>query len=81
MKAMSLADQLLFQFTKVVDLTVKDDPQRPVFVTHRLFGSDREINDGEAAVPEPDPAGKVNPLGISPPVSKNRGHLSDQSRN
>src|SRR5207253_390827 len=45
----------------IVNLTIEHEPQRSVFVTHRLARRLREIDDRQATVPQPNPAILRNP--------------------
>src|SRR5437867_4070630 len=47
LKDMTLADQFLAQLAEVVDLSVEDDPDRPIFVGDRLVAS-YEIDDRQS---------------------------------
>src|SRR5271165_5128078 len=60
-EAVTAGDQTLTQGSVIVDLAVKHDPDRAVFVTDRLMASDK-INDAEAAHAQPNAALHVSPL-------------------
>jgi len=64
---------------KVVDLSIKDNPDRPVVIAHRLVGGRAEIDDGQTAVPEPDMIPYKDALVIRASMRQGLGHSSDRA--
>ena len=58
---MLTALQLRPEFEIVVDLAIEGDPNRPVFIGHRLAAVRREIDDAQATVTEADISSRLDP--------------------
>ena len=71
---MPLGHQVLTDLLKIVDLAVEDDPDRFIFVAHRLVPG-RAIDDAEPPVPEPDMLIKENVLDRPDPGGTSPGSL------
>src|SRR5439155_6025049 len=69
-KPVSLALEVGPQISVIVDLAVKDDIDRAVFVRHRLSASGREIYQRQAAVDQLTESILVMPVSIRPAVSQ-----------
>ena len=69
--------QLLAQLAEVVDLAVEDQPERSVFVRHRLAGRVAQVDDGEAPVAEARGPVQMQALPVGPTVGQGGGHGSD----
>ena len=70
--------QLLAKLRVVVDLSVENEPDRPVLVGHGLAARLGEIDDGESTVPEPDGDARavleVDAGPVGSPVGHDAGH-------
>ena len=77
-KAVPFLLQILPQFLKIVDFSIKNKPERAVFIAHGLTALFAQINNGEAAVGQRDAVCTVYPLLIRPTVCKLSGHFFDQ---
>ena len=77
-KDMSQRRQFGHQLREIVDLAVEDDADRMVFVEERLVTA-RKINDGQPAMPQPDPRRKIKPVAVGATMRENIGHATEQA--
>ena len=75
---MSQRRQFGHQLREIVDLAVEDDADRMVFVEERLVTA-RKINDGQPAMPQPDPRRKIKPVAVGATMRENSGHATEQA--
>ena len=64
----------------VVDLAVEDQPQRAIFVAHRLVTCGAEVENGQAAEAERDAALQVLTVIVGAAVHQRAVHCSDVAR-
>jgi hypothetical protein len=76
---MPFSRQFFAEFDKIVDLAVKDQPERAVFVCHRLETVGRQVDDGEPPVDKPGASADMRALAIGPPVSEPLRHGCKES--
>jgi hypothetical protein len=50
----TVLDQFGTNFGVIVNFTIEGEPQGPIRIAHGLCGGFRQIDDGQAPVPEPD---------------------------
>ena len=65
---------------EIVDLSIKGDPQSPIFVGHRLTTTFSQVDDGKAAVAESGLSIGPEPIGVGPSVSHHITHATHQIR-
>src|SRR5580692_4397056 len=75
-KAMTATFKLLAQLRKVIDFSVKNDPQARVFVVNRLSPAGK-VNDTQAAHPESYGALRVDALVVRTAVNNGLTHPAD----
>src|SRR5690606_32817563 len=63
------------QIAMVVDLTVEDDPDRPVFVGHRLPAAG-QVDDGQTPMAERDPLVVVEAVAVGAPMGDGLVHAA-----
>src|SRR5262245_26483400 len=78
-KAVSGRTQFTAQSQVVIDLAVEDNPDGFVLVGHWLGGSGAEVDDGEAAVRQPDSPIRGDPVGATVRATMHHGvaHLGE----
>jgi hypothetical protein len=69
--------KLCHQWLKIIDFTVVDDANRPVFIVERLI-TRREVDDRESAVSEPNPWRKMKAVAVRSAMVENIGHPAKQ---
>jgi len=70
------AGQLRSQFLKIIDFSVIGDNELTVLSHHRLVSCRGKIDDGEAAMPEPNKAVGEETLAVRASMRNGRGHFS-----
>jgi hypothetical protein len=67
-KTVALVPQGFPQFKKIIDLPVKNQLERPLFVGQGLSALFGEVDNGETAMPQSDPFGSENSALVRSPV-------------
>ena len=65
------------QRLEIINLAVEHDADRAVFVEQRLIAA-RQVDDGEAAMPEPDPGRMIKPVPVRATMGEQTGHPMQQ---
>jgi len=73
-EGMAGAEEILPEFTVVVDLPIEDEPEGFVLIGHGLGGQIREVDDGEAAVGKADRTSEVGTFAVRATVSEAGRH-------
>ena len=79
-KGMASARELRTQLLKIEDFAVENKGIPAVGGRHRLSSERRQIDDGEAPVPEPNRAVDVLPLTVRTTMGDGIGHRLDANR-
>jgi hypothetical protein len=66
--------EIVAQLLEVIDLPVENDPDRPVFIAHRLVGNCTEIDDRQATVAKPDVSAAPYAFTVRTTMSQRGGH-------
>src|SRR5271169_737025 len=77
-KDMTEGRELGHQRLEIVDLAVVDDANRMVLIIDRLIAPS-QIDDGEPAVPEPDPRRIVETIAVRATMAENVSHATEQA--
>jgi hypothetical protein len=79
LEAVAAPLELGAQLVEIVDLAVEDHRHRPVFIEHGLVAGG-EVDDGQPAVTQPDPAPEMHAVGVGASMRHHGGHAPDQLR-
>jgi hypothetical protein len=78
-ECMSARLKLVAKVTKVINLTVKRDPDRSIFIRQRRNAPGVQIDDGKPPLPETDAGRRVDALCVWPAMNKGFAHLADET--
>ena len=78
MEPVTFQDQLFAEFDEVVDLSVENEPERPVLVRHRLAAIIREVDDRKSPVDQSDRPVNPGALAVRATVGEPFRHLREQ---